>query len=70
MQNQTKGTHTMQANTGRLPGLIGIWASLGKLMSGKTSSTPTKLFCEKWRPAGIGVLLTDREQWATMGCQD
>jgi hypothetical protein len=43
--------------------------AVSRTAGGATSSPTTQLFCDKWRPEGIGLLLKDRHQWAALGCQ-
>jgi hypothetical protein len=42
-----------------------------KFVSSKAEAAAptTELFCEKWRPAGIHLLLTNRDEWTAVGCQ-
>ena len=79
MENYSGFTSEIQGNTFRTSNLSVIWASFHKLVSGKrlttesttaaASSQPMNLICDKWRPAGIGLLLKDRHEWAALGCQ-
>jgi hypothetical protein len=79
MENNMENTSAMQGKTFPMSKLGGAWTSFQKLVSGKATATrskseaasslTSKFICEKWRPAGIGVLLTDRDQWAALGCQ-
>jgi hypothetical protein len=79
MENNMENTSAMQGKTFPMSKLGGAWASLQKLLSSKAavtrstsetaSSLTSKFICEKWRPAGIGLLLKDRDQWAGLGCQ-
>jgi hypothetical protein len=79
MENYSGRTSEILGNTFRSSNLNVIWASFHKLVSGKrvttesttaaASSQPMKLICDKWRPAGLELLLTDRHQWAALGCQ-
>ncbi len=79
MQNNMEDASRMQSTSFGMSALGATWSSLHKFVSGKagairstseTTSLPTtKMYCDKWRPAGIAILLKDRTQWADLGCQ-
>ncbi len=77
MQIHMENVNSTQANAFRMSMFSGAYKTLKTVLtrtvsrtaSEATSSPTTKLFCDKWRPAGIELLLTDRHQWAALGCQ-
>ncbi len=76
MENQMESANGMKLKGSGMSRFAGAWTSFQKIVSGREASTsatvssvPAKLFCEKWHPAGIAVLLKDKDQWATLGCQ-
>jgi hypothetical protein len=76
MENQMESANGMKLKSSGMSKFAGAWTSFQKIVSGRATSTsttassvPTKLFCEKWHPAGIAMLLKDKDQWTALGCQ-